>query len=169
MVLNIAKQQPADRIYVEYLSKGTADDEWNDRDSRIRIVGMGKYKFHSGMDIVKQADEYDFKTFGNKNGSHTMVYYYVNNIDTGWYEENGEFCPFYNKYRGLQAITDVIMINGYEDITPATAAVCTFTYDSGGNILLACGTIHEDRRSRTSSQKKLLEGADIRLLDLTNN
>ena len=168
MVINIAKQQQKDRIYVEYLSKGAAEDEWNERDPRIRIVGMGKYKFHPGMDIVKQADEYDFKTFGNKNGSHTMVYYYVNNIDTGWYEENGEFCPFYNKYRGLQAITDVIMVNGYEDITPAAAAVCTFTYDSGGNILLACGTKHEDRHSRTSSQRKLIMDAGIKLLDLTH-
>jgi hypothetical protein len=167
MAISIAKTLPEGRVYVEYLSIGSADDEWLDRDSRIRIIGMGKYKFNSSMDIVKQTEDYDFKTFGGRNGSHPMVYYYVNNIDTGWYDANGNFCPFYNKYRGLQAITDVIMVNGYEDISPATAVVCTFTYDSLGDTLLAGGTIHEDKRSRTSSQKKLIERAGVRLLDLT--
>lgn len=119
------------------------------------------------MDIVKQAEEYDFKTFGNRSGSHTMVYYYVNNIDTGWYEKDGSFFPFYNNYRGLEAITDVIMINGYEDIAPASAVICTFTFDNGGDILLAGGSIHKDRRSRTSSQKKLIKDAGIKLLDVT--
>lgn len=168
MAINLAKDQPEDRVYVEYLSNGTADDEWLDRDSRIRIVGMGKYKFKPGMDIVKQAEDYDFKSFGSRHAVHTMVYYYVNNIDTGWYDSDGEFSPFYNKYRGLQAITDVVMINGFDDISPATAAMCTFTFDSTGDILLAGGTIHKDRRSRTSSQKMLIERAGIKLLDLTH-
>lgn len=167
MAINLAKTQPEGRVYVEHLSIGSADNEWLDRDSRIRTIGMGKYKFKPSMDIVKQAEKYDFKTFGSRNGSYPMVYYYVNNIDTGWYDANGQFCSFYDKYRGLQAITDVIMVNGYEDISPATAAVCTFTFDSRGDILLAGGTIHEDKRSRTSSQKKLIEHAGVRLLDLT--
>lgn len=168
LVLDLIKQQPHDRLYVEYLSEGSAEDEWKDRDSRIRVIGMGRYQFRPDMDIVKLANEYDFKTFGYKNGTHTMVYYYVNNIDTGWYEEDGKFCPFYNKYRGLQAITDVVMINGYDEIVPATSVVCTFTFDSGGDIILAGGTIHKDRRSRTSSQKKLIENSCVCLLDLTN-
>jgi hypothetical protein len=167
MALGMAKKLPKDRVYVEYLSKGSANEEWTERDPRIRTIGMKKYKFRSDMDIVKQAEEYDFKTFGNRSGSHTMVYYYVNNIDTGWYEKDGSFFPFYNNYRGLEAITDVIMINGYEDIAPASAVICTFTFDNGGDILLAGGSIHKDRRSRTSSQKKLIKDAGIKLLDVT--
>lgn len=167
MVINMVKSQPKNRIYVEYLSKGSVEDEWTNKDPRMRTIGMGKYKFRKDMDIVKEADEYDFKTFGNRSVSHTMVHFYVNNIDTGWYKDNGEFMPFYNKYRGLQAITDVIMIKGYDVIAPATAAMSTFTFNSGGDMIFAGGTVHKDRRSRTSSQRKLIEKAGINLLDLT--
>ncbi len=168
MVLYRVKQLPEDRVYVEYLSEGSAEEEWKERDPRVRIVGMGKYKFTSDMAIVKDALNYDFKTFGNHNGSHTMVYYYVNNIDTGWYDEGGKFFPFYNKDRGLQAISDVVMIKGFMDIAPATAAVCTFTFDSGGDIIIAGSSIHKDKLSRTSSQRKLIYDAGIKLLDLTD-
>ena len=96
-----------------------------------------------------------------------MVYYYVNNIDTGWYDEEGKFCSFYSKERGLQAITDVIMIDGYQDIAPATAAICTFTFDSTGDTILSGSSIHNDHRSRTTSQRWLIEQAGIKLLDLT--
>ena len=99
---------------------------------------------------------------------HTMVYYYVNNIDTGWYDENGEFCRFYSKERGLKAITDVAMINGFDEILPATAAICTFTFDSGGDEIYGASFAHLDKRSRTSSQKMLIEKAGIKLLDITN-
>lgn len=168
LVLNLAKDLPMDRVYVEHLAPCSADYEYKKRDPRIRIVGMAKYRFTSDMDIVKQAEEYDFKTFGNKNGMHTMVYYYVNNIDTGWYDENGEFCRFYSKERGLKAITDVAMINGFDEILPATAAICTFTFDTGGDEIYGAGFAHLDKRSRTSSQKMLIEKAGIKLLDITN-
>lgn len=167
LVLDMVKRQPKDRIYVEHLSEGSVEDEWTNKDPRIRTIGMGKYKFRKDMDIVKEADEYDFKTFGNRSCSHTMVHFYVNNIDTGWYQEDGEFNPFYNKYRGLQAITDVIMVKGYDVIVPATAAMSTFTFNTGGDMIFAGGTVHKDRRSRTSSQRKLIESAGINLLDLT--
>jgi hypothetical protein len=128
---------------------------------------MGKYRFNYDMVIVKAAEEYDFKSFGDKNGMHTMVYYYVNNIETGFYDANGEFHRFYSKSRGLQAITDVIMIKGFEDITPATAVMCTFTFDNEGDIIIAGNAMHRDRRSRTSSQRMLISNAGIRCIDLT--
>lgn len=168
IVLDLVKEQPKDRLYVEYLSEDTADAEWKERDPRVRIIGMGKYRLDSDMDIVREAEAYDFKTFGNQKCTHTMVYFYVNNIDTGWYDKDGKFCPFYNKNRGMRAFTDVAMIKGFEDIAPATAAACTFTFEKKGDIIMVGGTIHEDRRSRTSSQKRLIESAGIKLLDLTN-
>jgi len=167
IALKMVKQLPKDRIYVEHLTGGDANYEYKNKDPRIRVIGMEKYGFNNNMEIVKQADEYDFKSFGNINDNHTMVYYYVNNIDTGWYDENGKFTAFYNKYRGLQAITDVVMIKGYEDMTPATSVMCTFTYYSGGTNIYCGGTSHKDRRSRVSSQKSLIESAGIKCLDLT--
>ena len=165
MALALVKELPKDRVYLEYLSQYATS---NYDDPRIRAISMRDFKFDYSMDIVQQAEEYDFKTFSNEKGSHCMVYYYVNNIDTGFYDDKGVFHRFYSKDRGLQAITDVIMINGYEDITPATAAICTFTFDSEGDRLYISNAVHKDRRSRTSSQRMLIEKAGIKLLDLTN-
>lgn len=166
--LEMAKELSKDRIYIEYLSVGDANFEYSCKDdTRIKVIGMEKYNFRRDMNIVKLADKYDFKTFGNNEGLHTMVHFYVNNIDIGFYDDSGEFHPFYHNYRGLQAITDVVMINGYDDITPATAVMSTFTFDSGGDSIYCGGTCHKDRRSRVSSQKALIESAGIKLLDLT--
>ena len=54
------------------------------------------------------------------------------------------------------------------DIAPATAAVCTFTFDSGGDIIIAGSSIHKDKLSRTSSQRKLFYDAGIKFLDITD-
>lgn len=167
-ILSIVKSMPENRIYVEYLSHSTADSEYHNTDRRIRVVGMEKYRFKSNMPIVKKAEEYDFKTFGTNKQTHNMVYYYINNIDTGWYDKNGKFCSFYNKSRGLDAITDVIMVNGHDSIMPATAALASFINDSDGDVLIAGGTTHKNRRSRSSSQKMLIESAGIKLLDVTS-
>lgn len=165
MAMELVKELPKDRVYLECLSDYSTSSY---EDPRIRVICMRDFKFDYGMDIVQQAEEYDFKTFSNEKGSHCMVYYYVNNIDTGFYDKNGVFYRFYSKDRGLQAITDVIMINGYEDIAPATGAICTFTFDSEGDRLYISNAVHKDRRSRTSSQRMLIEKAGIKLLDLTN-
>ena len=165
--IDMVKKLPKDRVYIKFLSDGDANSEYNNKDNRIKLVGMGKYHFKKDMDIVKLADKYDFKTFGNNEGLRTMVHFYVNNIDTGFYDNSGEFRPFYHNYRGLQAITDVVMIKGYDEITPATAVMSTFTFDSDGDSIYCGGTCHKDRRSRVSSQKTLFESAGIKLLDLT--
>ena len=168
MVLAYANNLPEDRTYVEHLSDGGDDGNWDYRPPRIKTINMNHYTFSPDMDIVNKAEEYDFKTFGSKNGSHTMVHYYVNNISTGWYDEKGKFCPFYDNIRGLHAITDVAMIYGYDQLSPATAAVATFTYEDDGNTIFAGGTVHKDRSSRTSSQKRLIDDSGVKLLDLTD-
>jgi hypothetical protein len=167
MALNMVKHLPQDRIYLEYLSNSSSSEGNNDDDPRIKVVNMGDFNFNYDMDIVKAAEEYDFKSFGDERGMHTMVYYYVNNIETGFYDNSGEFHRFYSKSRGLQAIADVVMIKGFEDITPATAVMCTFTFDNEGNIIIAGNAMHRDRRSRTSSQRMLISNVGIRCIDLT--
>ena len=158
---------PKDRIYVDYLSLGKSNKIERLTDPRVNTIYMGDYQFTEDMAIVKGAEEYDFKSFGDKNGMHSMVYYYVNNIDTGFYDENGNFHRFYNKNRGLQAISDVVMIKGYKDIPPATAVISTFTFDQEGDIIIAGGSMHKDRRCRTSSQRMLINSAGIKCIDLT--
>lgn len=53
-------------------------------------------------------------------------------------------------------------------IAPATAVVATFTDYADGKIILAGDSIHKNRRSRTSSQKKLIEDSGVKLLDFTD-
>lgn len=168
MVLSRARKLPEDRTYVEHLTDANDEGNWDYRPPRIKTVYMNRYTFSPDMEIVKKAEEYDFKTYGNQSGSHTMVHFYVNNISTGWYDKKGEFFPFYDNIRGLQAITDVAMLYGYDQIAPATAVVATFTDYADGNIILAGDSIHKNRRSRTSSQKKLIEDSGVKLLDLTD-
>lgn len=167
MVLDSVETLPEDRTYVEHFLDWYDNDTWN-RPPKVKTVNMNQYTFMPDMDIVKKAEEYDFKTFGNNGVSHTMVHFYVNNISTGWYDDKGEFVPFYHNYRGLQAISDVAMIYGFDNIPPATAAVATFTYDDDDDTIFAGSTVHKDRRSRTSSQKKLIEDSGVKFLDLTD-
>ena len=168
MVLDSVETLPEDRTYVEHLTDANDEGNWDYRPPRIKTVYMNRYTFSPDMEIVKKAEEYDFKTYGNQSGSHTMVHFYVNNISTGWYDKKGEFFPFYDNIRGLQAITDVAMLYGYDQIAPATAAVATFTYDDDDDTIFAGSTVHKDRRSRTSSQKKLIEDSGVKFLDLTD-
>ena len=167
MVLDSVKDHPKNRTYVEHFLDWFDKDKWN-RPPKVKTINMNQYTFTTDMDIVKKAEEYDFKTFGNNGISHTMVHFYVNNISTGWYDNKGEFVPFYHNYRGLQAISDVAMIYGFDNIPPATAAVATFTYDDDDDTIFAGSTVHKDRRSRTSSQKKLIEDSGVKFLDLTD-
>jgi len=52
-----------------------------------------------------------------------MVWYYVNNVECGFYDEAGHFIHFGDKDRGLCALTDVVMVKGLKEIKPATAAL----------------------------------------------
>ena len=67
----------------------------------------------------------------------------------------------------MQAISDVVMIKGYKDIPPGTAVISTFTFDHEGDIIIAGGSMHRDRRSRTTSQRMLINSAGIKCIDLT--
>lgn len=135
-------------------------------DANAKFFELYDYLFDYEMELVKYAEQYDYKTFSMNGENHPMVYYYVNNIDTGWYSEDGEFHGFYDKRRGLQALGDVIMIRGYKDIRPATCAIFT---DSGRDYSneIYCGNMaHFDRKTRAGSQRQLFEDARIPYLDI---
>lgn len=94
-----------------------------------------------------------------------MVYYYVNNIDPGWYDKDGNIHRFYDKHRGLEALGDVTMVRGYVDIKPATAALYSDSGSGCGDEIYCGPAAHYDKRSRTSSQRKLFEDAGIPFLN----
>ena len=135
---------------------------------RVEHLSMQNYDFDPGSQFVKDAEQYDFKYFSMGGEVHPMVYWYVNKIDTGFYEDDGRFVPFYSNDRGLQALTDVAMVRGYEDIRPATAAIYTYSGRGRGDILFFGPTSHSDKKSRGDSQRKLFEDAGIKFLNLND-
>ena len=77
-----------------------------------------------GSSIIDYADKFDFRWQGEKEGDcHSMVWYYVNNVDTGWYNEDGSFCRFDTNEKGYWQIVEVIKAKGYKSIKPATCAL----------------------------------------------
>ena len=81
-------------------------------------------QFVWGSPIIDYADKFDFRWQGVKGvGRHSMVWYYVNNVDTGWYNEDGSFCRCDTNEKGYWQIVEVIKAKGYKFIAPATCAL----------------------------------------------
>ena len=81
-------------------------------------------QFEWGCPLVEYADKFDFRSQGgNDTGHHSKVWYYVNNVDCGWYNEDGTFCRFDTNEKGYWQIVEVIKAKGYNSIKPATCAL----------------------------------------------
>ena len=81
-------------------------------------------QFVWGSPLIDYADRFDFRSQeGNGAGHHSKVWYYVNNVDCGWYEKDGSFCRFDSKEKGYWQIIEVIKAKGYDSIEPATCAL----------------------------------------------
>lgn len=81
-------------------------------------------QFVWGSELIDYADKFDFRSQGGKDtGHHSMVWYYANNVDCGWYEKDGSFCRFDTKEKGYWQIVEVIKAKGYNSIKPATCAL----------------------------------------------
>ena len=65
-------------------------------------------QFVWGSPLIDYADNYDFWGQGN----HSMVWFYVNNVDCGWYEKDGSFCRFNTNVKGYWQIVEVIKAKG---------------------------------------------------------
>ena len=165
-VLSISQLLRADQRRIECLDCQPDCLVENEKSVGPRYHLMSKYVFNYEDEFVKYAEEYDYKYFALGGMERPMVYYYVNNIDTGWYSEDGQFKNFYSKERGLQALSDVAMIRGYKDIKPATAAVFTDSKLGAGTEILFGPAAHFDKQDRASSQRKLFEDARIPYLNL---
>ena len=80
-------------------------------------------QFVWGSPLIDYADKYDFRSQqANGADSHSKVWYYVNNVDCGWYKEDGSFCRFDSNRKGYWQIVEVIKAKGYNSIKPATCA-----------------------------------------------
>lgn len=81
-------------------------------------------QFVWGSPLIDYADKFDFRSQGGKDTRHySMVWYYVNNVDCGWYEKDGSFCRFNSKEKGYWQIVEVIKTKGYNSLKPATCAL----------------------------------------------
>jgi hypothetical protein len=81
-------------------------------------------QFEWGSPLVEYADKFDFRSQGgNDTGHHSKVWYYVNNVDCGWYNEDGTFCRFDTNEKGYWQIVEVIKAKGYNSLKPATCAL----------------------------------------------
>lgn len=81
-------------------------------------------QFEWGSPLIDHADKFDFRWQGGKGtGHHSMVWYYVNSVDCGWYNEDGSFCRFDSNIKGYWQIVEVIKAKGYNTIKPATCAL----------------------------------------------
>lgn len=81
-------------------------------------------QFEWGCSLVEYADKFDFRSQGgNDTGHHSKVWYYVNNVDCGWYNEDGTFCRFDTNEKGYWQIVEVIKAKGYNSTKPATCAL----------------------------------------------
>ena len=81
-------------------------------------------QFVWGSPLIEYADKFDFRSQGGKDtGHHSMVWYYVNNVDCGWYNEDGSFCRFNSKEKGYWQIIEVIKAKGFDSLEPATCAL----------------------------------------------
>ena len=167
--LDISKELDIDPCRLESIYCGYFEPHVDHLLAKATFRELKEYAFDYDNPFVRYAEEYDYKCFAIGGVTHSMVYYYVNNIDTGWYDKDGKFCGFYDKHRGLEALGDVVMIRGYQDIKPANAAIFTDSGRHFGDEIYCGPAAHFDKRDRTSSQRKLFEGAHIPFIDLGKN
>jgi hypothetical protein len=81
-------------------------------------------QFIWGSPLIGYADKFDFRSQqANRAGMRSKVWYYVNNVDCGLYEEDGSFTSFDTNIKGYWQIVEVIKAKGYNDIKPATCAI----------------------------------------------
>jgi len=121
------------------------------------------FDLRSDRNLMNLADGYDFKGFDG----HTCVYYYENDIESGFTGNDGSFHPFYQaKSKGYEAVCDVIMAIGYKDIPAATAAVHTYSSDYSGDMICIGGKATQ-KKCRGKSRQDLFDRFGIPYLDIS--
>ena len=81
-------------------------------------------QFIWGSPLIAYADKFDFRSQqANNAGCRSKVWYYVNNVDCGWYNEDGTFSRFDTNVKGYWQIVEVIKAKGYKSIKPAICAL----------------------------------------------
>lgn len=81
-------------------------------------------QFVWGSPLIDYADKFDFRLQqANSAGCRSKVWFYVNNVDCGWYNKDGSFSRFDTNIKGYWQIVEVIKAKGYKSIKPATCAL----------------------------------------------
>ena len=81
-------------------------------------------QFIWGSPLIDYADKFDFRWQGGGGaGRHSMVWHYANNVDCGWYNEDGSFSRFDTNVKGYWQIIEVIKAKGYNSTKPATCGL----------------------------------------------
>ena len=119
----------------------------------VREIDMRDFDFKKDMEIVEIADKFDIRGMQRNESTHSLVWFYVNNISTGWFKSDGEFMPFNSNIKGLWMLTEVAKIRGFLDMEPASA-------------VLYSDLVPEDSSAIAANVKQLCEDLNIKSFDI---
>ena len=105
------------------LMSSNSDSEAESIEPNVREIDMRKFDFKKDMNLVEIADKFDIRSMHSHGTSHSLVWYYVNGISTGWYTKDGEFHPFNSNIKGLNMLIEVAKVKGFMDMKPASAVL----------------------------------------------
>lgn len=95
--------------------------------------------FEWDSSTIAYADKFDFRSIGYNGTTHSIVWYYVNNVTCGTYNDNGEFAPFNSNFKGFWQIIEVIKALGYNNVPKANCAIgCGYDKRISGRQGLMC-------------------------------
>ena len=89
----------------------------------VREIDMRNFDFTKDRELVEYADGFDIRSMHYNGSSHSLVWYYLNNISCGWFKKDGEFMPFNSNIKGLWMLTEVAKVKGFMDMKPASAVL----------------------------------------------
>ena len=89
----------------------------------VKEIDMRNFDFTKDRELVEYADGFDIRSMHYNGSSHSLVWYYLNNISCGWFKKDGEFMPFNSNIKGLWMLTEVAKVKGFMDMKPASAVL----------------------------------------------
>lgn len=106
----------------------------------VKEIDMRNFDFTKDRELVEYADGFDIRSMHYNGSSHSLVWYYLNNISCGWFKKDGEFMPFNSNIKGLWMLTEVAKVRGFMDMKPASAVLYSNMISSQTNGI-ACNII----------------------------
>ena len=101
----------------------------------VREIDMRDFDFKKDMELVEIADKFDIRCMHRNELTHSLVWFYVNNISTGWFKADGDFMPFNSNIKGLWMLTEVAKIRGFLDMKPASAVLYSDLFPDRSSVI----------------------------------